>query len=70
MNRIYLYSESKQEFFYIYDRVKDTRTNQIGIITKIYENIKFLNKKNLIKVDYGTTKRIYSELDQQFLLTL
>ena len=64
---IYLYSPSKNQYFYINEKVKDTRTNEEGIIAKIQKPLNSINTEPLIEVKY-TNKRVGYTVENQIYL--
>lgn len=56
-NRLYIFSEQKQEYFYINQLVRDTTTGQEGIIIKL-SNEGF-SKSVCITVKYAHMRRSY-----------
>lgn len=62
--KIYTYSSSKKQYFYINQKVRDIQTGQEGIIYKISTN---LSNEPLIKVSYVNLRKGYP-LKQQIYL--
>ena len=59
MPLFYTYSETKGEYFYLNQEVKDLETNDIGYIFYVDRNTGMAKSENVIKVQYNKYKKIY-----------
>ena len=64
-NRLYIFSDSKKEYFYINQRVRDTTTGQEGMIIKLSNE--GLSKEVCITVQYAHMRRSYFPNQQNML---
>ena len=64
MVKFYIYSEIKEEFFYLNQPVKDTETNDVGYIYNLDRDSGLAKEENIIKVQYEKYKKIYFSKEQ------
>jgi len=65
--RLYAFSTSKNQYFYINQKVKDLQTGQEGIIYEISDN---LSNEIIIKVSYLHVRKGYPLNKQIYLETI
>ena len=63
--RLYIFSDSKQEYFYLNQKVKDTSTEQEGIIIKLASE--GFSTEIVITVKYSHMRRCYFPNQQSIL---
>lgn len=62
--KFYIFSESKNQYFYLKQKVKDTRTTEVGVINRIFNEI---SSEYIIEVQYKNKRIGYMPKDQQYL---
>ena len=59
MPNLYTYSEIKQEYLYLNQKVQDLNTNDIGYIYQLSRTNGTFKTENIIKVQFDIYKKIY-----------
>jgi hypothetical protein len=62
--KFYIFSESKNQYFYIKQKVQDIRTMETGIINRIVNDI---SSEYIIEVQYKNKRIGYTLKEQQYL---
>jgi hypothetical protein len=62
--KFYIFSESKNQYFYLKQKVQDIRTMETGIINRIINDI---SSEYIIEVQYKNKRIGYTLKEQQYL---
>ena len=65
--KLYIFSKNKNQYFYMCQKVKDTRTNEEGVIIKIYFPLNSENTEPIIEVKYENKRVGYTENKHNYL---
>lgn len=63
--RLYLYSPIKDDYFYINQKVRDTRDSKEGIIYKL--QIEGISIEPIIRVKFAGMRKAYVSIQHQYL---